>query len=120
MICYCLGITDVSPMAVDLLFERFISEERNEPPDIDVDFEHERREEVIQHIYKKYGRERAGLAATVICYRGRSADARSRKGFRPVRGHDRRACQHALGLVEQRCVRKRRRAASASIRPIRD
>ena len=73
VICYCLGITDVSPMAIDLLFERFVSEERNEPPDIDVDFEHERREEVIQHIYKKYGRERAGLAATVICYRGRSA-----------------------------------------------
>jgi error-prone DNA polymerase len=73
VICYCLGITDVSPMAVDLLFERFVSEERNEPPDIDVDFEHERREEVIQHIYEKYGRERAGLAATVICYRGRSA-----------------------------------------------
>ncbi len=73
VICYCLGITDVSPLAIDLLFERFVSEERNEPPDIDVDFEHERREEVIQHIYKKYGRERAGLAATVICYRGRSA-----------------------------------------------
>jgi error-prone DNA polymerase len=73
IICYCLGITDVSPLAVDLLFERFVSEERNEPPDIDVDFEHERREEVIQHIYEKYGRERAGLAATVICYRGRSA-----------------------------------------------
>ncbi len=73
VICYCLGITDVSPMAIDLLFERFVSAERREPPDIDVDFEHERREEVIQHIYEKYGRERAGLAATVICYRGRSA-----------------------------------------------
>jgi error-prone DNA polymerase len=73
VICYCLGITDVSPTKVDLLFERFVSAERREPPDIDVDFEHERREEVIQHIYEKYGRERAGLAATVICYRGRSA-----------------------------------------------
>ena len=73
VICYCLGITEVSPVAVDLLFERFVSAERREPPDIDVDFEHERREEVIQHIYDKYGRERAGLAATVICYRGRSA-----------------------------------------------
>ena len=73
VICYCLGITDVSPVTVDLLFERFVSAERREPPDIDVDFEHERREEVIQHIYDKYGRERAGLAATVICYRGRSA-----------------------------------------------
>jgi error-prone DNA polymerase len=73
IICYCLGITDVDPQKIDLLFERFVSEERHEPPDIDVDFEHERREEVIQHIYKTYGRERAGLAATVICYRGRSA-----------------------------------------------
>ena len=73
VICYCLGITDVEPTKIDLLFERFVSAERREPPDIDVDFEHERREEVIQHIYEKYGRERAGLAATVICYRGRSA-----------------------------------------------
>ncbi|MBM3528129.1 MAG: DNA polymerase III subunit alpha [Alphaproteobacteria bacterium] len=73
VICFCLGITDVEPTRIDLLFERFVSAERREPPDIDVDFEHERREEVIQHIYEKYGRERAGLAATVICYRGRSA-----------------------------------------------
>ena len=72
-VCYCLGITEVDPGKVDLLFERFISEERNEPPDIDVDFEHERREEVIQYIYAKYGRGRAGLAATVITYRARSA-----------------------------------------------
>ncbi|HEY4775261.1 MAG TPA: error-prone DNA polymerase, partial [Xanthobacteraceae bacterium] len=73
VICYCLGITEVDPMRVDLLFERFVSAERREPPDIDVDFEHERREEVIQYIYRRYGRARAGLAATVICYRGRSA-----------------------------------------------
>ncbi len=72
-VCYCLGITAVDPMRIDVLFERFISAARNEPPDIDVDFEHERREEVIQHIYEKYGRDRAGLAATVICYRSRSA-----------------------------------------------
>ena len=72
-VCYCLGITAVDPSTSDLLFERFISEERKEPPDIDVDFEHERREEVIQHIYAKYGRERAGIAATVIHYRPRSA-----------------------------------------------
>ncbi|MEO5612775.1 MAG: error-prone DNA polymerase, partial [Sphingomicrobium sp.] len=72
-VCYCLGITAVDPATSDLLFERFISEERKEPPDIDVDFEHERREEVIQHIYQKYGRDRAGLAATVIHYRPRSA-----------------------------------------------
>jgi len=72
-VCYCLGITAVDPSTTDLLFERFISEERKEPPDIDVDFEHERREEVIQHIYAKYGRDRAGLCATVIHYRPRSA-----------------------------------------------
>ncbi len=72
-VCYCLGITSVDPSEVELLFERFISEERKEPPDIDVDFEHERREEVIQHIYAKYGRQRAGLCATVIHYRPRSA-----------------------------------------------
>lgn len=73
VVCYCLGITEVSPETCGLLFERFISEERGEPPDIDVDFEHERREEVMQYIYNKYGRERAGLAATVITYRSRSA-----------------------------------------------
>jgi error-prone DNA polymerase len=72
-VCYVLGITAVDPSKHDLLFERFISEERREPPDIDVDFEHERREEVIQHIYKKYGRHRAGLCATVIHYRPRMA-----------------------------------------------
>ncbi len=72
-VCYALGITAVDPMAIDLLFERFISEERKEPPDIDVDFEHERREEVIQNIYRRYGRHRAALAATVICYRPKSA-----------------------------------------------
>ncbi|WP_114227615.1 MULTISPECIES: error-prone DNA polymerase [Sphingomonas] len=72
-VCYCLGITAVDPSTNDLLFERFISEERKEPPDIDVDFEHERREEVIQHIYQKYGRDRAGIAATIIHYRPRSA-----------------------------------------------
>ncbi|MXN64977.1 DNA polymerase III subunit alpha [Stappia sp. GBMRC 2046] len=73
VVCFCLGITEVDPERADLLFERFISPERREPPDIDVDFEHERREEVIQYIYGKYGRERAGLAATVITYRSRSA-----------------------------------------------
>ena len=73
IVCYCLGITAVNPTEVDLLFERFISADRREPPDIDVDFEHHRREEVIQHVYCRYGRERAGLAATVISYRSRSA-----------------------------------------------
>ena len=72
-VCYCLGITEIDPAHFDLLFERFISAARNEPPDIDVDFEHERREEVIQYIYGKYGRDRAGLTATVIRYRARGA-----------------------------------------------
>ncbi|NWG45439.1 MAG: error-prone DNA polymerase [Alphaproteobacteria bacterium] len=73
VVCYVLGLTAVDPTRVDLLFERFISPERGEPPDIDIDFEHERREEVIQYIYARYGRHRAGLAATVITYRARSA-----------------------------------------------
>ena len=72
-VCYCLGITEVDPARVDVLFERFISKERDEPPDIDVDFENSRREEVIQYIYAKYGRGRAALAATVITYQSRSA-----------------------------------------------
>jgi error-prone DNA polymerase len=73
VVCYCLGITSVSPEKIDVLFERFISAARGEPPDIDVDFEHERREEVIQYVYERYGRDHAGLAATVICYRARGA-----------------------------------------------
>ena len=72
-VCYALGITEVDPARGNLLFERFISRERNEPPDIDVDFEHERREEVIQYVYAKYGRDRAALTATVACYRPKSA-----------------------------------------------
>ncbi len=72
-VCYCLGITSVDPEKFELLFERFISAERDEAPDIDLDFEHERREEIIQYIYRKYGRERAGLAAAVVAYRARSA-----------------------------------------------
>ena len=72
-VCFCLGITAVDPAKIDLLFARFISKERNEPPDIDIDFEHERREEVIQYIYQRFGRERAGLTCEVITYRYRSA-----------------------------------------------
>ena len=85
-VCYCLGITEVDPARMNLLFERFISRERDEPPDIDVDFEHQRREEVIQYIYAKYGRERAALAATVITYRTRSAvrDVGKALGLDPV------------------------------------
>ncbi|HSV35304.1 MAG TPA: error-prone DNA polymerase, partial [Ramlibacter sp.] len=72
-VCYCLHVTEVDPSRANLLFERFISKERKEPPDIDVDFEHERREEVIQYIYRKYGRDRAAIAAVVASYRSRSA-----------------------------------------------
>ena len=86
VVCYCLHITEVSPDQVSLLFERFISRERDEPPDIDVDFEHERREEVIQYIYQKYSRKRAALAATLITYRSRSAvrDVGKALGLDPV------------------------------------
>jgi len=72
-VCYCLGVTAVDPDRIDVLFERFVSRERNEPPDIDIDFEHERREEVIQYLYGRYGRDRASLTAEVITYRHRSA-----------------------------------------------
>jgi error-prone DNA polymerase len=86
VVCYCLFITEVSPEQISLLFERFISRERDEPPDIDVDFEHERREEVIQYIYGKYTRKRAALAATLITYRSRSAvrDVGKALGLDPV------------------------------------
>lgn len=80
-VCFCLGITEVDPALTDLLFERFISPERREPPDIDVDFEHERREDVIQYIYRKYGRAHAGLAATVTTYRARMAGREVAKAF---------------------------------------
>jgi len=80
-ICFALGVTEVNPDGGHLVFERFISEQRGEPPDIDIDFEHERREEVIQYIYEKYGRDRAGLSAVVICYRGRSAIREVAKTF---------------------------------------
>jgi error-prone DNA polymerase len=86
-VCYCLGVTSVDPHRYDLLFERFISRERNEAPDIDVDFEHQRREEVLQYIYAKYGRDRAGMTATVITYRLRSAV---------------RDCGKAIGLSQDR------------------
>ncbi|PPD42158.1 MAG: error-prone DNA polymerase [Methylocystis sp.] len=81
VICFCLGVTEVDPTKHDLLFERFISAARNEPPDIDVDFEHERREEVIQYIYARFGRERAGLASAVTTYRGKSAIREIGKSF---------------------------------------
>ena len=85
VVCYCLGVTEVDPARMSVLFERFISKERNEPPDIDVDFEHERREEVIQYLYEKYGRDRAALTAVVISYRPKSAirDVGKALGFSP-------------------------------------
>ena len=98
-VCYCLGVTAVDPARISMLFERFISKERAEPPDIDIDFEHERREEVIQYIYNKYGRDRAALAATVICYRRRMA-------VRDV--------GKALGLSLERVECARRRPCSGS------
>ncbi|KTS70454.1 hypothetical protein NS274_24230, partial [Pseudomonas oryzihabitans] len=73
VVCYALGITELSPLTGNLLFERFISRERNEPPDIDVDFEHERREEVIQYVFRRYGRERAALTAVVSTYHAAGA-----------------------------------------------
>jgi error-prone DNA polymerase len=114
-VCYALGITEVDPARMNLLFERFISRERREPPDIDVDFEHERREEVIQYIYARYGRERTALAATVITYRTRSArrDVERALGMAPgaardalvaqlvaeLRGFPRHLSQHVGGFV---------------------
>ncbi|RUO80914.1 error-prone DNA polymerase [Idiomarina tyrosinivorans] len=98
VVCYCLEITAVNPDQIDVLFERFISEERDEPPDIDVDFEHERREEVIQYIYQKYGRQRAALAASVITYRFKSA-------FRDVGkalGFTEQQLQHYLQKIDRR------------------
>ena len=85
-VCFCLGITAVDPVRMNLLFERFISVERGEPPDIDVDFEHERREEVIQHIYEKYGRDRAGMVAAKVTYRTRSIlrDVGKAMGWEPA------------------------------------
>ena len=84
-VCYCLDVTAVDPERIDMLFERFISRERDEAPDIDIDFEHERREEVLQYIYEKYGRDRAGIAAVTITYRPRSAirDVGKALGFSP-------------------------------------
>jgi error-prone DNA polymerase len=96
VVCYCLHVTAVDPARATLLFERFISRERDEPPDIDIDFEHERREEVIQYVYKKYGRERAALAATVIMYRSRSALRDLGKAF----GFDPDQCARLSGAMQ--------------------
>lgn len=98
VVCYCLHITAVNPDQIDVLFERFVSVERDEPPDIDVDFEHERREEIIQYIYQKYGRDRAALAATVICYRLRSAVRDVGKAL----GYSEQELRHYLSRIDRR------------------
>jgi len=124
-VCFCLGITAIDPTETDLLFERFVSRERNEAPDIDVDFEHERREEVLQYVYHKYGRDRAGLAATVITYRPRSADPRRWQSTRFVarsdrcvgEEHRRAERRHRLGTT---VPTKRHRSAIASRPPTDD
>ena len=102
MVCYALGVTSVSPEIGTMVFERFVSEARDEPPDIDVDFEHERREEVIQYIYDRYGRHRAGICATVIHYRGKRAIREVGTRHGPVARHGGGAVQPDLGLVERR------------------
>ena len=102
-VCYCLGITAVDPVRMGLLFERFLSRERAEPPDIDLDIEHERREEVIQHVYEKYGRDHAAMVANVIRYRAALGGARRRQGARPPRDRARprrEACSRMYGDVE--------------------
>ncbi len=105
-VCYCLGITEVDPARMNMLFERFISRDRDEPPDIDVDFEHERREEVIQYIYRKYGRDRAALAATVITYRPRSAirDVGKALGLPPGPGRPAGAQHGLVGPAGRLCA----------------
>ncbi len=102
VICYCLEITEVDPEKVDLLFERFVSEERKEPPDIDVDFEHERREEVIQYIYEKYGRASRQSHRHGHPLSRPQRDPRGRQGVRTVGRYRRRARRHAVGLVAVR------------------
>lgn len=106
VVCYVLGITAIDPLKVDLLFERFVSEERREPPDIDVDFEHQRREEVIQWVYNTYGRDKAALCSVVTRYRGRGA-ARCRQGSGPAGRFDQTSVLAGLALErrvgENRC-----------------
>ena len=123
-VCYCLGVTEVDPNKAEVLFKRFISEERGEPPDIDVDFEHQRREEVIQYLYKKYGRHRAALTGVIIRYRTKSAvrDIRPCAGHRP-RSHRRR---HAFPASRgrhrgaQRCGGSGSRSRSRSMASIQE
>ena len=105
VVCYCLGITAVDPTWVELLFERFLSRERHEPPDIDLDIMHERREEVIQHVYRKYGRDRAAMVANVVRYRARSAGARGRQR-RSVSPRPRSTASHGCCRTTARSMRR--------------
>ncbi len=117
-VCYALGITEVDPARLSMLFERFISKERNEPPDIDVDFEHQRREEVIQYLYAKYGRDRAALAATVITYRAKSAVRDVGKALGLDAGAGRPPVRRArLVGRPQRAARARRRGRARPAEP---
>ncbi len=121
LICYCLGITDVSARTSTIFCSSGLCpKERGEPPDIDVDFEHERREEVIQHIYEQYGRERAALTATVISLSRAQRDPRSRQGFRAFQGRHRLRSPARFGAGRCEGVYERAGASRwASIRPIR-
>ena len=112
-----LGITAVDPAENDLLFARFISEERGEPPDIDVDFEHERREEVIQYIYERYGRDRAGIAATVIHYRPRSAIREVGKVLGLTEDVTARLAEHASGAAGAASMRRQAHVRQAGLDP---
>ena len=118
-VCYCLGITEVDPAKFDLLFERFVSPERNEPPDIDVDFEHERREEVIQYIYARYGRDTRRPGGAVTTYRTRSAIRETAKVFGLSDDVIVALNNTDLGPRLDSRSRRRRRRAPASIPPIR-
>ena len=117
MVCYLLGVTEVPPESITLIFERFISKERGEPPDIDVDFEHERREEVIQWIYERYGRDRAGLTATVIHFRSRAAIREVGKVMGLSQDVVAALVGPDLGLVLRRARTRTGCAAPASTRP---
>ncbi|OWK18691.1 hypothetical protein AJ88_00720 [Mesorhizobium amorphae CCBAU 01583] len=118
IVCFCIGITEVGPDRIDTLFERFISEERNEPPDIDVDFEHEKREIVIQYIYEKYSAKRTALAAAVISYRGRSALREVAKAM-GLSEDVRSALSSSIWAGRPRSWARRRRAPAASTAAIR-
>ena len=113
-VCFCLGITEVDPTKHDLLFERFISAERREPPDIDVDFEHERREEVIQYIYQRYGRTAPGSQRRLITYRATFRYSRGGQGLRLYRGASRGAVNEPCGVASRA---RMRRNASAGLDP---